>query len=109
MTMNKIVFPSYEQVLAMNKREYKGWEFKYNLAENLYLVIECQNESIIFPDRGKDWIMFKFCTHNYFPIASVTYANCEQGYYQGIKYLIDTAKVFIDAFTNFLETSKLVE
>ena len=105
----KIIFPSYEQVVASNNlNRYKGWEFKVHMAENLYLYIDCQNENAIFPNK-KPLICFRWCTNNEFPIATIKYENCEAGYYAGIEFLIKTAEAFQKAFGEFLNNSRIVE
>ena len=99
----EVDFLSYAQISASNdKSKYEGYVFKVNIAENLHVLVKCLNNSAVF-SNGEDTIKFSWCTHNEFPIASVTYINCEEGYYAGIKFLLDTAKEFETAFGAFVE------
>ena len=108
--MNKIVFPSYEEIVKNNDLSvYKGYELEIPIVHNLCIVIDCQNENNIFK-TGDPIICFKWCTkRSGFPIASVRYKNCEDGYYLGLKYLLDTAEDFKNAFSAVLEESELNE
>lgn len=105
-----VKFPSWNAIEKLNKKDdYRGFTIKQNLAENLFVLIEGCNESVIFKEGGEDKIRFSFCTHNNFPIATVQYIYCEQAYYTGIKQLLDWAKTFQEAFGKFREESALEE
>ena len=109
MGKDKLVFPSYTQMCAMNnEREYKGLELRIHMAENLYLRLECRNEDIILYN-GKKKIYVAWCTHNCFPIASETYLNCKEGYDEALKFLFNTAKVFQKTFADFVDTATVVK
>lgn len=105
--MMDVKFLSYQQLCTSNDRsKYDGFTFKVNLTNDLYLLIKCRNNSVVFPHQEDD-IKFAWCTKNEFPIASVAYLNCEAGYYAGIKFLMDTARQFEDALKNFQKLSRI--
>lgn len=108
--MNKIIFPSYEEIVEKNDLSiYKGYELEIPVVHNLCIVIDCQNENNIFKN-GEAIICFKWCTkRSGFPIAAIRYKNCEDGYYLGIKYLLETAEDFKNAFSEILDSSEIKE
>lgn len=104
-----IKLPLFEEIERYNKKdEYKGLELKFHIAHNLFLRISVQNRKVIF-DKDDNIIYFSWCTGNDFPIYSVTYKYCEDGYYSGLRDIIEAAKTFNDAFLCFLLKSTIDE
>lgn len=107
--MPNINLPSYKEIVERNDlSKYKGYELIIPVVHNLVIVIDCQNENNIFPN-GEPIICFKWCTKNGFPIAMIRYVNCEEGYYLGIKFLLDTATDFKNSFDDFIQNSTINE
>lgn len=101
-------FPTWEEFQERNRSfieqgSYKGYMIKIPVSDNLHLLIDCQNESVIFP-ANEDVIRFAWCTNNEFAISSVKYANCEAGYLMGCAHLINTANEFKKCFEEFATT-----
>lgn len=101
----KFNFPSWEHINKENskylkQREYTGYEITKQLCQDLYLQIDCQNESCIFPN-GEDIIRFAWCTRAGFAIYSVRYKYCEAGYLRGCGDLILAAYKFFKFFEDF--------
>jgi hypothetical protein len=99
-------FPTWEEFKERNRTflergVYKGYSLRVNVSDNLYLLIDCQNESTIFP-TNEDVIRFAWCTKNEFAVSSVKYANCEAGYLMGCAHLINSANEFKKCFEEFV-------
>ena len=99
-------FPTWEEFKERNrsfleKGIYKGYSLKVQVSDNLHLLIDCQNESTIFP-ANDDVVRFAWCTNNEFAISSVKYVNCEAGYLMGCAHLINTANEFKKCFEEFV-------
>lgn len=102
----KFKFPTWEEFQERNrsfleKGIYKGYSLQVNVSDNLYLLIDCQNESTVFP-TNEDVIRFAWCTKNEFAISSVKYVNCEAGYLMGCAHLINMANEFKKCFEEFV-------
>ena len=98
-------FPTWEEIVEGNKpfleaQEYKGLHIQVQVEDNLYLLIDCQNNSCVFP-TSKDVIRFAWATKNEFAITSVVYENCEPGYIMGCTHLINMADRFKKCFEEF--------
>ena len=107
LTFNKFILPAYETIRQENQKyidnkEYKGYQCKVHVCENLYLLIDCQNESFVVPN-GQDIIRFAWSTCNEFAIASSRYVNTEAGYIAGCTDMINSAHLFAKAFAAFVE------
>ena len=68
-------FPTWDEFQERNRSFlergiYKGYSLQVNASDNLYLLIDCQNESVVFP-TNEDVIRFAWCTKNEFAISSV--------------------------------------
>ncbi len=103
--MKTFKFPSWEEIAEGNKpfldaKEYKGYHLQVQMEDNLYLLIDCQNNSCVFP-TSKDVIRFAWATKNEFAITSVVYENCEPGYIMGCTHLINMADRFKKCFEEF--------
>ena len=98
-------FPSWKEFSERNesfleRQEYKGYHIQIPVSDNLYLLIDCQNESVVFPTND-NVIRFAWCTKNEFAITSVKYVNCEEGYLMGCAHLINMANEFSKSFEYF--------
>jgi hypothetical protein len=99
-------FPTWEEFEERNRTflergVYKGYSLRVNVSDNLYLLIDCQNESTVFPTND-NVVRFAWCTNNEFAISSVKYVNCEAGYLMGCAHLINTANEFKKCFEEFV-------
>lgn len=97
-TIKKFEFPAWEDFSRANQAfldrgEYKGHHVQVHVTDNLYLLIDCQNNSCVF-SGSEDVIRFAWCTKNEFAISSVLYKNCEAGYLMGCAHLINSANEF---------------
>lgn len=102
-----VEFPTWNTIQKYNDTtKYQGFEFKQNLAENLYVYIDCQNENALWSDK-ENVICFSFCNKANFPIASARYVYSEEGYYAGIRQLLEWANVFCETFKEFIDGSTL--
>lgn len=86
------------EYLAQNK--YNGYKIMKSCIFNLYLSIDCQNESCLFP-HADNVIRFAWCTSNGFAIYSKKYLYCEAGFLGGCADLINAAKNFSAFFKEF--------
>ncbi|MBQ8806416.1 MAG: hypothetical protein IJZ68_08185 [Bacteroidaceae bacterium] len=98
-------FPTWQEIEERNRPflergEYKGYNLQVPVTDNLHLLIDCQNDSCVFP-TSSDVIRFAWCTNNGFAISSVKYKNCEPGYIMGCTHLINAANEFKKAFEEF--------
>lgn len=98
-------FPSWDEMVERNRPflergEYKGYHLQIPVTDNLYLLIDCQNNSQVFAD-SEDVIRFAWCTNNEFAISSVKYINCEAGYIMGCAHLLNAANEFKKCFEDF--------
>ena len=99
-------FPKYEDIVKANKpflkvKSYRGYEITVPVAENLYLNIECQNESVI-NKKNDDVLRFAWTNNAGFAIAQTRYANNEAGYLVGCAYLVQSAAEICEAFKQFV-------
>lgn len=104
-TIKDFRFPSWEELSKHNqpfleRGEYKGYHLQVPVTQNLYLLIDCQNDSKVFAGSD-DVIRFAWCTNNEFAISSIKYKNCEAGYLMGCAYLINAAHEFKKCFEDF--------
>ena len=98
-------FPTWNEMVERNqpfldRKEYKGYHLQVQVSDNLYLLIDCQNNSCVFPE-SKDVIRFAWATKNEFAITSVIYNNCEAGYIMGCTHLVNMAHEFQKCFDDF--------
>jgi hypothetical protein len=98
-------FPTWTEIVERNRPflehgEYKGYRLQVPVTENLYLLIDCQNNSQVFPD-DENIIRFAWCTNNEFAISSIKYPNSEEGYIMGCAHLISAANEFKKCFEDF--------
>lgn len=98
-------FPTWKEMAENNQhfldaKEYKGYHVQVQMSDNLYLIIDCQNNSCVFAGN-KDVIRFAWGTKNEFAITSVIYENCEAGYIMGCRHLINMAHEFKKCFEEF--------
>lgn len=96
--------PSFAEIKRYNNTdEYRGYEYKVNLSDNLYLRISVQNEKVIFQNcQDKSNILYmSLCTGNDFPIWNISYdyAYGEKAYDLCIKQLINAIDRFIQSLT----------
>lgn len=103
--MKEFKFPTWEEIVKGNKpfleaKEYKGYHLQVQMEGNLYLLIDCQNNSCVIP-TDKNVIRFAWATKNEFAITSVVYENCEPGYIMGCSHLINMADRFKKCFEEF--------
>lgn len=103
--IKKFHFPSWEEMVERNRPfvergEYKGYHLQVPVTDNLYLLIDCQNNSQVFAG-SEDIIRFAWCTHNEFAISSAKYINCEAGYIMGCAHLVNAANEFKKCFEDF--------
>ena len=100
-------FPKWADIVEGNrpfldKKEYKGYCVQVHVLHNLYILIDCLNDSVMFPN-SPDVIRFAWCTENGFAISSVRYINCEEGYLTGCSHLVNTAHQFHRVFESFVQ------
>lgn len=100
-------FPTWKEMAENNQpfldaKEYKGYHVQVQMSDNLYLIIDCQNNSCVFAGN-KDVIRFSWGTKNEFAITSVIYENCEAGYIMGCRHLINMAHEFKKCFEEFTD------
>jgi hypothetical protein len=98
-------FPTWQEMVERNQpfldaKEYKGYHLQVQVSDNLYLLIDCQNNSCVFP-TSKDVIRFAWSTKNEFAVSSVMYENCEAGYIMGCTHLVNMAHEFKKCFEEF--------
>ena len=102
-------FPEWSQIQEGNRcfldrGEYKGYSLQIPVHDNLYLLIDCQNEAVVL-ENGENAIRFAWCTNNGFAISSVRYAFCEAGYLMGCAHLVNAAAVFSRKFEEFAKSN----
>lgn len=100
-----IKFPTWEEITANNQpyidnKSYKGYMFKENLSDGLYIIIDCQNESFIHPN-DENVIRFALANKGEFAISSARYVNCEEGYIAGCVHLLNAAHDLSAALNSF--------
>lgn len=98
-------FPTWDEMVERNRPflergEYKGYHLQVPVSDNLYLLIDCQNEACVFPNN-ENVIRFAWSTKNEFAITSVRYVNCEAGYLMGCAHLVNMANEFKKCFEEF--------
>ena len=103
--MEHIKLPKWEDIQRENQKfldagEYKGYSVKIPVAQNLYMLIDCQNNSKVF-ETSQDVIRFAWCTDNEFAVASEKYVNCEAGYLAGCAFLVNSAHEMHKALREF--------
>lgn len=105
--MSKIKFPSWEEFSAENdkalkQRKYGGYEVQIPVVHNLYLLLDCQNESCLWPNAD-NVIRFAWCTQNGFAIYSEKYEYSEAGYISGCAAMVKAAWEFEKAFHSVVQ------